>query len=168
MAMDVRFARLSSRRARLLLLLVVATAAIGLLAFKAASSSVSYYVTPEEFAQQVGNKADARWRVGGRVVPDTIKQDGKTVAFDIQGERGEQMSITYSGVLPNLFGPSTFLVVDGTSDRPGHLNASSMVIKHENEFISGTAEPGSISADILKGLASPTPAGPPAGPPAGR
>lgn len=163
MALSFPSSVFSSRRTRLMLLLLVATGAIGLLAFKAASSSVSYYVTPEEFAQQVGNKSDARWRVGGRVVADTIKQDGKLVAFDIEGEHGEQMSVTYSGVLPNLFGPSAFLVIDGTSDRAGHLNASSMVIKHENEFISGTAEPGTISSDILKGRASPTPAAP-AGP----
>lgn len=163
MALSFSSSVFSSRRTRLMLLLLVATGAIGLLAFKAASSSVSYYVTPEEFAQQVGNKSDARWRVGGRVVAGTIKQDGKVVAFDIEGEHGEQMSVTYSGVLPNLFGPSAFLVIDGTSDRAGHLNASSMVIKHENEFISGTAEPGTISSDILKGRASPTPAAP-AGP----
>ena len=148
---------LASRRSRLILLLVVATAAIGALSFRAASSSVSYYVTPEEFAQQIGDRSAARWRVGGRVVPETVRQDGKAVAFDIQGEHGEQMSITYTGVLPNLFGPYAFVVVDGTSDRAGHLNASSVVIKHENEFISGTAPAGSISSDILKGLASPTP-----------
>lgn len=162
MALILPTRMLSSRRSRLILLLAVATAAIGLLAFKAASSSVSYYVTPEEFAQQIGNKTDARWRVGGRVVAGTIQQDGKSVAFDIKGEHGEQMSVTYSGVVPNLFGPSAFVVVDGTSDRPGHLDASSVVIKHENEFIAGTPPAGSISSDILKGLASPTSA------PAGR
>ncbi len=153
---------LTSRRARLVLLLVVATAAIGFLAFKAASSSVSYYVTPEEFAQQIGKQTDARWRVGGRVVPETIVQDGKSVAFDIAGEHDERMSITYTGVVPNLFGPYAFVVIEGKSDRAGHLDASSVVIKHENEFMAGTAVPGSISSDILKGLASPTPA------PAGR
>lgn len=158
MAVDLHSGMLSSRRARLVMLLVVATAAIGLLAFKAASSSVSYYVTPEEFSQQIGNKADARWRVGGRVVPETIKQDGKSVAFDIVGEHGEQMAITYTGVVPNLFGPHAFVVIDGKSDRPGHLEASSVVIKHENEFMSGTPVPGSISSDILKGMASPSPA----------
>lgn len=148
---------LASRRSRLILLLAVATAAIGVLSFRAASSSVSYYVTPEEFAQQIGDRSDARWRVGGRVVPDTIRQDGKSVSFDIQGDHGERMSITYTGVLPNLFGPYAFVVVDGTSDRTGHLQASSVVIKHENEFIAGTPPAGSISSDILKGLASPTP-----------
>lgn len=159
MTLGFRSITRSSRRVRLVALLAVATAAIGLLAFKAASSSVSYYVTPEEFAQQVGDKADARWRVGGRVVPESIRQDGKSVAFDIQGEHGEQMAITYTGVVPNLFGPSAFVVIDGTADRPGHLNASSVVIKHENEFIAGTPPAGSISSDILKGLASPTPTG---------
>ncbi len=157
MTQDGRPRMLASRRTRLVLLLVVATAAIGLLSFRAASSSISYYVTPEEFAQQVGDKTDARWRVGGRVVGETIQQDGKSVRFDIQGDHGEQMSITYTGVLPNLFGPYAFVVVDGRADRPGHLDASSVVIKHENEFMAGTPVPGSITSDILKGLASPTP-----------
>jgi len=127
--------RLSSRRARLLAVLALATVAIGTLAVAAASSSLSYYVTPEEFAQQL-DPSGTRWRVGGRVVDGTIVESGgRPIAFEIEGEHGERMAVSYDGVLPGLFGPRTFVVVDGIADGAGRLDASSVVIKHENEFV---------------------------------
>jgi cytochrome c-type biogenesis protein CcmE len=134
---------LASRRARLVAILVVATGAISVLAVSAAGSSLSYYVTPEEFAQQL-NVADSRWRVGGRVVDGTIvEESGRPVSFVIAGEEGERMDISYSGVKPNLFGPGAFVVVTGTADRPGHLNATEVIIKHESEFVTD-AEDASV------------------------
>ena len=119
-----------SRRGRLVALFLVASLAIGTLAAVAASSSLSYYVTPEEFAQEIDPEG-GRWRVGGRVVP---------IAFEIEGEEGERMAITYDGVVPGLFGPRTFVVVEGVADGPAHLMASSVVIKHENEFVTDAAD----------------------------
>lgn len=129
----------SSRRARLLAILAVATVAIGVLAAWNASSSLSYYVTPDEFAKQI-NVQDRRWRVGGRVVEGTIiEESGRPVSFAIQSEDGSQrMDISYDGVKPNLFGPGAFVIVEGVADYPGHLAASSVIIKHESEFITST------------------------------
>lgn len=135
----------SSRRARLMGILVVATAAISVLAFSTAGSSLSYYVTPDEFAQQL-NVEDKRWRVGGRVVEGTIvEENGRPVSFVIQSEDSvQQMDISYDGIKPNLFGPRAFVIVEGVADRPGHLTASSVIIKHESEFVTD-AEDASIS-----------------------
>lgn len=129
----------SSRRARLVAILVVATVAISVLAVSAAGSSLSYYVTPDEFAKQI-NVQDKRWRVGGRVVEGTIvEENGRPVSFVIQSEDGlQQMNISYDGIKPNLFGPRAFVIVEGVADAPGHLNASSVIIKHESEFIAST------------------------------
>ena len=125
----------ATRRARLLALLLVATGAISVLAVSAAGSSLSYYATPEEFAQKLDTQG-TRWRVGGRVVEDSIvEQNGRPVSFDIQGEQGQRMSIAYDGVKPNLFGPRAFVVVEGTTSAPGRLTASSVIIKHESEFV---------------------------------
>lgn len=125
----------ASRRARLLAVLGVSTVAISVLAVSAAGSSISYYVTPEEFAQQLDVQG-TRWRVGGRVVEGSIvEQQGRPVSFDIQGDRGERMTIAYDGVKPNLFGPRAFVVVEGTADAPGRLRASSVITKHESEFV---------------------------------
>ena len=126
---------LSTPRARLAALLVMASAAIAILAVTAASGAFSYYATPEEFAQQL-DVAGKRWRVGGRVVDGSIvEQNGRPVSFVIEGERGERMNVAYDGVKPNLFGPRAFVVVEGRATGPGALDASSVIIKHESEFV---------------------------------
>ncbi len=135
----------ASRRARLVGILVVASVAISVLAFSAAGSSMSYYVTPDEFANQI-DVTDRRWRVGGRVVEDTIvEENGRPVSFVFQSEVGlSQMYMSYDGIKPNLFGPRAFVIVEGVADSPGHLQASSVIIKHESEFVTD-AEDASIA-----------------------
>jgi cytochrome c-type biogenesis protein CcmE len=129
---------LSTRKAKLVAVLVMATFAVSALAVSAAGSSLSYYVTPEEFAQQLDG-GGTRWRVGGRVVAGTVIEDrGRPVSFAIEGEHGERMEIAYGGVKPNLFGPGAFVVAEGAADGPGRLRASSVIIKHESEFLVAT------------------------------
>ena len=127
---------LASRRARLVAVLVVATAAVSVLAVSAAGGAFSYYVTPEEFAQQLDTEGK-RWRVGGRVVEGTIvERNGRPVAWEIVGDGGGRMNISHeSGPLPNLFGPWAFVVIDGEADGPSSLRASKVTIKHEDEFL---------------------------------
>ncbi|MDA0270217.1 MAG: cytochrome c maturation protein CcmE [Chloroflexi bacterium] len=148
---------LSSRRARLIMVLVVASAAISILAFKAAGSSLSYYLTPAEY---LANPAleDTRVRVAGRVVPDTVEEiAGRPVRFDIQGDEGDRISVQFDeGVVPNLFGPYALVVVEGTGRR-GLVEASSLIIKHEDEFFADTPPSDSISSHFVPATATPAP-----------
>lgn len=127
---------LSGRRGRLAAVLLLATAAVSLLAIRAAGESLAYYTTPEEFAQQL-DASGKRWRVGGRVVEGTIvEENSRPSRFEIVGEHGERMTISYpDGPVPSLFGPTAFVVVEGESDASGTLLASSLIIKHEDEFL---------------------------------
>jgi cytochrome c-type biogenesis protein CcmE len=129
----------TSRRGQLLAVLLGVSFLVTVLAVRAAGNTLSYYVTPEEFAQQVDPKSN-RWRVGGRVVEGTvIEEGGRPSRFVIEGEHGERMTISYpAGPVPNLFGPRAFVVVEGASEGPGMLKASSVIIKHENEFLTVT------------------------------
>lgn len=127
----------SSNRNRLLLLLAISTIAIGALAFRAASGDLSYYVEPDEFLAKIEDNENSRWRVGGRVAAGSIiQQSGQPISFDIAGESGERISITYDGIVPNLFTDNAFVVVDGRLQEGGHFQATRVVIKHENEFFS--------------------------------
>ena len=154
---------LSSRRARLIAILVLSTAAISILAVNAAGSSLSYYVTPEEFAQQL-DTSGRRWRVGGRVVEGTIvEREGRPERWEIVGEHGERLLVVYEeGPVPGLFGPNTFVIVEGetaavdpneaTSGAPPTLIASSLIIKHEDEMVvetpaSSSGSPGYAPAE---------------------
>ena len=134
---------LASQRARLLAILVIATVAITALAFQAFDGA--YYATPEEFAQEIDAEG-RRWRVGGRVVDGTIvEQNGRPVSWVIEGEQGETMRIEYDGIVPDLFTPRAFVVVEGVAAGEGLLQATSVIIRHEPEFVTD-AEDASIAA----------------------
>ena len=134
---------LASRRARLIAILVIATAAITALAVQAFDGA--YYATPEEFAQEIDPEG-RRWRVGGRVVDGTIvEQNGRPVSWVIEGEEGETMRIEYDGIVPDLFTPRAFVVVEGVAAGEGVLQATSVIIRHEPEFVTD-AEDASIAA----------------------
>lgn len=125
--------------------LLLASVAISALAVSAAGSSLTYYVTPGEFAQQIEGDG-TRWRVGGRVVDGTVVEEaGRPVSFSIVGEHGERMDIAYGGIKPNLFGPGAFVVAEGAAEGNGRLRASSVIIKHESEFFAATPTPTVIA-----------------------
>ena len=141
----------SNRRARLVALLLVATAAISVLAFRAADASVSYYITPEELLRNE-RLHDQRVRVAGRVVEGTIEQQaGRPIAFTIVGDADDRVQVDYpKGVVPNLFGPYALVIVEGTARRGGVVQADSIIIKHENEFYADRPAEGSISSRFVK------------------
>lgn len=146
---------MASRRARLVMLLVVATGAITVLAFRAAGDSVSYYLEPHEYLENASLEG-TRVRVAGRVDGDTIVEEaGRPVAFDIVGDQDDRLSITFEkGVVPNMFGPYALVVVEGRGV-PGGVDADSLIIKHEDEFFSDTPPDDSISSHFVD--ESPTP-----------
>ncbi|PKN81171.1 MAG: hypothetical protein CVU47_07830 [Chloroflexi bacterium HGW-Chloroflexi-9] len=147
---------LSSRRARLIMVLVVATAAISVLAFKAAGSSLSYYLTPAEYLASP-TLEDTRVRVAGRVVEGSVTEvAGRPVAFDIQGDDNDRVSVRFEeGVVPNMFGPYALVVVEGTGRSGGVVEADSIIIKHEDEFFSDTPPSESISSHFVPATATP-------------
>ncbi len=145
---------LATRRARLIAILLVSTAAISFLAVRAAGSSLSYYVTPEEFAQQLDTEG-RRWRVGGRVVEGSIEErNGRPYRWEIAGDHGERLVVLYEeGPVPGLFGNHTFVIVEGetaaldpneaVAGAPPTLVATSLIIKHEDEMVLETPAPPS-------------------------
>ena len=140
---------LANRRARLVLLLIVATAAISVLAFRAAGASVSYYLTPAEYMADPALEG-TRVRVAGRVVDGSVQEvAGRPVAFDIFGDDDDRISVTFDdGVVPNLFGPYALVVVEGTGIAGG-VDADAVIIKHEDEFFSDTPPDDSISSHFV-------------------
>ena len=139
----VRSGPLASRRGRLVAILVIATLAITAMAVQAFDGA--YYTTPEEFAQELDTEG-RRWRVGGRVVDGTVVEEhGRPVSWMIEGEHGETMRIEYDGVVPDLFTPRAFVVVEGVAAGDGLLQATSVIIRHEPEFVTD-ADDASIAA----------------------
>jgi len=147
---------LANRRARLVMLLLLATAAISVLAFRAAGASVSYYLEPHEFLAD-HTLEGSRVRVAGRVVGDTVVEEaGRPVAFQIVGDIDDRVEVSFKeGVVPNLFGPYALVIVEGVAQPDGSIDANSLIIKHEDEFFSDQPPADSISSHFVDPTTTP-------------
>lgn len=78
-------------------------------------------------AQAMGGKAGQAVKVGGDVVPGSIRWDNASgsLRFMLTGA-GESMPVVYRGPAPNDFKPGLSLVVEGTYAAGGVFEATSL------------------------------------------
>src|SRR5690606_36947426 len=125
------------RKKRLILVLLVllgvgVAVALALGALRQ-NSNLSY--TPTEIASGVAPQ-DARIRAGGMVVAGSLKRsaDSLDVVFDVT-DGAEQVTITYSGILPDLFREGQGIVALGRLNEDRVLVADEVLAKHDEEYI---------------------------------
>ena len=125
------------RKQRLLIILgvlVALAAAIGLLLF-ALKQNINLFYTPE---QVVNGEAPvgAYMRVGGLVVPGTVKRDDKTldVSFAITDGKGT-FTVYYHGILPDLFREGQGIVANGQLAAADRFEAEEVLAKHDETYM---------------------------------
>ena len=92
-------------------------------------------MTPQEFIE-TQHSNNLRIRVGGRVVEKSVKYNDLGITkFEIFDENNIKISIIHDGVLPSLFGPKTFIIAEGFALNKNQLKSRSIIVKHENEFL---------------------------------
>ena len=120
---------------QLILLLICSTILITIFAVYSANNALSYYMTPQEFIE-TQHSNNLRIRVGGRVVEKSVKYNDLGITkFEIFDENNIKISIIHDGVLPSLFGPKTFVIAEGFALNKNQLKSRSIIVKHENEFL---------------------------------
>jgi cytochrome c-type biogenesis protein CcmE len=85
-----------------------------------------FYATVDEI-QAAGPAQNAR--VGGRVAPNSVTQEGNVVRFALQGDGGGQMNVVYRGSYPDGLGPYKQVVVLGSTTTDGGFEATGVLIK---------------------------------------
>ena len=125
------------RRKRLvavLFIVVVATVAVGLLTY-ALRQNINLFYTP---SQVVAGEAPegTRIRVGGMVVEGSISRarDSLDTRFRVTDGPAE-VEVTYSGILPDLFGEGEAAVATGMLNDSGVLAASEVLAKHDENYV---------------------------------
>jgi cytochrome c-type biogenesis protein CcmE len=140
-------------------LTIVASILIGLsivigLVLYALSQNIDLFYTPSEITQgkkDTGVKAveGQRIRIGGLVVPDTVKRDEDSlkVSFDLSDmvmpivfkESDLKVTVYYEGILPDLFREGQGIVANGMlvkgSDSVLHIEASEVLAKHDENYM---------------------------------
>lgn len=143
------------RKKRLIMtssILVGAAFATGLVLY-ALSQNIDLFYTPTEIvqgkgAEEVKPEVGQRLRVGGLVVPGSVRREGSglTVAFNLIDVGPAEITVEYEGILPDLFREGQGIVAQGILVAPNRLQASEVLAKHDEEYM----PPG--LAEALKGI----------------
>lgn len=119
---------MTPRRARLLLLAVVVAGA-ALLMGAGLQHTLTFYRTPSEVQQS----PSARVRLGGEVVPGSLRTDGGTTRFELtDGTR--RVEVEQVEDLPGTIREGQQAVVEGTMDARGVFHSDTVMAKHGNEY----------------------------------
>ncbi|MEU9829404.1 cytochrome c maturation protein CcmE [Micromonospora chersina] len=120
------------RRAGRVTLVVVLLAAGALLVTSALRDTVTYYRTPGELLDDPG-LAGHQVRLGGDVVPGSLRHEGELVVFRL-AEAGHEITVEQRGAPPETFREGTGAVVEGTLSSDGVFRSDHMVVRHGNEY----------------------------------
>ena len=126
-----------TRRGRRLALIAAALAVVGgaaSLALYALSDSIVFFYSPSEVVEKA-LRPGARLRVGGLVKSGSVvKSAGETVAFVVT-DGANNVSVSYQGLLPDLFREGQGVVAEGVLAAPDQLRADTILAKHDERYM---------------------------------
>ncbi len=127
-----------TRKRRRLYFLLAGMAALDIaaaLVLSAFRDNLVFFYTPTELvAKQVA--PDRRVRIGGLVEKGSVSKqpDGLTVTFRIT-DLNQEIPVTYSGTLPDLFREGQGVVAEGNLRADGTFQASEVLAKHDEKYM---------------------------------
>jgi len=127
---------MKARQQRLLLVLVglMALAAVSWLIFNALGSSMSYFFSPTEVAEQKA-PGDHVFRLGGMVVKGSVERgEALKVRFRVTDFANEVM-VEHEGILPDLFMEGQGVVAQGKLNAEGVFVADEVLAKHDETYV---------------------------------
>lgn len=109
---------------------------VGYLMVTGMKDAATYYYTPAELVAAVGKDASLHelgYKVGGRVVPGTVRYDQRTLDLSFSvvdiATGSTQFPVTYNGPLPDTFKEGRDVVIEGKFTRAGTFEASTVLTK---------------------------------------
>ena len=104
----------------------------------ALNENTQFFYNPSDVAQADFQPDSTTFRIGGLVADGTVKKEGKLkTVFEIKDfERDMPMPITvsYVGVLPDLFREGQGVVVTGFLTSPSTFEATEVLAKHDENY----------------------------------
>jgi len=100
------------------------------------SKNLTYYYTPTEVMEVPGKYTDQIIRVMGLVEEGSVQwlpRDTR-LTFRISDDEENFLSVEYKGAKPDMFKENQGVVVEGVIDAAGKLTASTLMVKHSEEY----------------------------------
>lgn len=125
-------------RQKRMVLVALAVVGVGLAAFlaiNALQSNIAYFFSPTQVLAGEAPK-ETLFRLGGLVKADTLhrQEDGLTVAFVVT-DTAQEVTVNYTGILPDLFGEGQGVVAKGRLGENGVFIAEEVLAKHDESYM---------------------------------
>lgn len=118
---------------RLLVAAVFVAGGLGWVAYSGLKGNLVYYRTPTEILRQGQSAVGERIRLGGLVLPGSIRRNGTVVRFVVTDETTRMTVIDTEGV-PSLFREGRGVVLEGYYGADGAFHADSVLVKHNDRY----------------------------------
>jgi len=134
---------------------VVIVAAFTWMIFGGLRNNVVFFLTPQELLAKGTEGVDVPVRLGGQVKPDSKEWDPATLdlRFTVTDLK-DTIRVKSTGSPPQMFREGIGVIVEGRLGRDGVFHATSLMVKHSNEY---RANDGTAPHDKAKTLIKPTP-----------
>ena len=103
------------------------------LILKSLEENVVYFQSPTDI-QNSAEMNVKKIRVGGMVKNDSIAMEDKIINFVVTDYKNE-INVTYSGVIPNLFAEGKGVVVEGYLKDRNFFLATKILAKHDENYM---------------------------------
>ena len=121
-------------RAAFILLVLISLVLIIYLSLKTLEDNVVYFLSPTEIQNKEEIKRNEKVRVGGMVKKNSIKSYTNYISFILTDYKNE-INVTYSGAIPNLFSEEKGVVAEGTLKDKNYFIANKILAKHDENYM---------------------------------
>lgn len=137
-------------RLGLIITLLIVLAGFGYLVYGGIGNNLVYFLTPGELLAKGENVYDKPVRLGGQVVPGTVKwnADELDLRFVLRDAEGT-VPVHSSKAPPQMFREGQGVVVEGKLNRAGTFEATSLMVKHSNEYKAPMGENATMTSKTL-------------------
>ena len=123
------------RRRRLVFIAALGTilATAAALVAIALENQIAYFRTPSQIASGE-TEPGQRLRIGGLVKAGSVRKSDDVVSFVVT-DTASDVTVTYRGLLPDLFREGQGIVADGALDPTGAFTADTVLAKHDENYV---------------------------------
>lgn len=115
--------------------LLVVLGGFGYLVWGGLGDNLVYFLTPSELLAKGDSALGKPVRLGGMVVPGTVKWDARTIDLRFTMTDNKKTVVVHSQKAPpQMFREGQGVVVEGRMNRAGVFESTSLMVKHSNEY----------------------------------
>ena len=124
----------AKQRASLLTVLLLVSVAAIFLILKSLDKNILYFKSPSDIKESQDIDFNKKLRVGGMVKKDSVIINEEEIRFIITDFNNE-LKISYSGTVPNLFSEEKGVVAEGQLQDKTFFIADRILAKHDENYM---------------------------------